>query len=120
MFPVIRLNWREYDHRDKTLGKIRVPIFEVIGWTSRIKIDEALQAAVGEATAQAEADQEALDYYEEKPAPKQVSKSTQTEKPQLQEAPQREALPNSQQGQPRQPERHQPQSLSGAARKPRF
>jgi hypothetical protein len=122
MFPVIRLNWREYDHRDKTLGKIRVPIFEVIGWTSRAKIDEALQAAVGEATAQAEADQEAVDYYEEKPAPQQVQKPAPKQVPKLE----REALPKSQQGQQgqqgqlREAAQRQPTTLSSAARKPRF
>jgi hypothetical protein len=122
MFPVIRLNWSEYEHRIKRYGMIRKPIFDVVGWTQRSKIDEALRLAVGEATAQAEADQAELDYYDEKPAaaPK---KPTQQTKPERQQ-PQRETLPKSEQGQPRRPERQpeqrQPTTLSSAARKPRF
>jgi hypothetical protein len=108
MFPVISLNWTEYDHSNPRYGKIRNPVFTVIGWTGRGKIDEALQAAVGEATAQAEADQSALDYYEEKPAPKPVSKPAPKQaESKLDRQPER------------QPER-QPQTLSSAARKPRF
>ena len=122
MFPVIRLNWTEYDHSNPRYGKIRNPVFDVIGWTDRSKVDTALQAAVGEATAQAEADQEAADYYEEKPAPKQVAKP---ERKPPQRSPERQPEPKSQmqrqaeQAPERSPER-QPTTLSSAARKPRF
>jgi hypothetical protein len=103
MFPVISLNWTEYEHSNPRFGKIRNPVFDVIGWTNRSKIDNALKAAVGEATAQAEADEQgALDYYDEKPAPKQ----------QVQQKP---APKQAQMDRP-----PQSQTLSGASRKPRF
>jgi hypothetical protein len=124
MFPVIRLNWYEYDHRDRSLGKIRNPQFDVVGWTQRDRIDQALQAAAGEAAAQAKADQEELDYYDEKPAPKAAKMPN---KPQR-EAPQpvkslKQQLDEQKivlEEADRLAAKRQPQTLSSAARKPRF
>lgn len=108
MFPVIQLNWYEYPHRDRKLGQIRNPQFDVVGWTQRNRIDEALQAAVGEATAQVEADHGTLDYYEQEPEPKINPKQAPKQTVKRQQEPQRQ-----------EPER-QPTTLSSAARKPRF
>ena len=114
MFPVVRLNWTEYEHSNPRYGKIWNPVFDIVGWSQRDKIDQALQAAVGEATAQAEADQDAADYYDTKPAPKQVAKPQ--AKPAQRDTAKQGIVPPME----RQPSTPQPHTLSSAARKPRF
>ena len=124
MFPVIRLNWTEYDHSNPRYGKIRNPVFDVVGWTSRDKIDEALRLAVGEAIMQADADQEAADYYEEQAAPQAAKASPRNPGPKDNGPRDRgdkpRVAPEQQWHQPERQPATEPRTLSSAARKPRF
>jgi hypothetical protein len=44
-YPVIELGVGSYQHRDKSLGRIKFPIFKPVGWTAKAPLLKLLEGA---------------------------------------------------------------------------
>jgi hypothetical protein len=66
--PIVALHADSYKHRDRARGTIHVPVFKVIGWTDREKLDVALARAIEGRDMPDEADEPAETLPREEPA----------------------------------------------------
>jgi hypothetical protein len=51
-FPIVKLDVGSYAHSNKQFGRIKFPIFEIIGWISKTELHEALGHAAAAAAAE--------------------------------------------------------------------
>lgn len=55
--PIVELETDSYAHKDKTRGRVKFPVFKVVGWVDRGALDTALGAEAAAAEAASEADE---------------------------------------------------------------
>lgn len=65
--PVVALEVDSYAHSDKKLGRIKVPVFKLVGWTDKAAFEEALAADEAAAADVSEGEDEIP--FEAEPAP---------------------------------------------------
>ena len=54
-YPVIALMGSSYPHRNKSLGRIKISVFEIVGWAPKAEFEDAEKAAPAEAEPKAKA-----------------------------------------------------------------
>lgn len=68
--PIVELGVDSFIHKDPRVGRVKIPVLKIVGWTSNDAFVEALEAEAAEAEANAESDAFLNDdFADEAPAP---------------------------------------------------
>lgn len=53
-FPIVQLDVDSYQHQDRSFGRIKFPVFKIVGWAPKSGFSDAIDAAVESAAEKAE------------------------------------------------------------------